>query len=421
MARKPILDSRAKQAAYQQFLAQNQDGDGKDKENAPETVLEAGSFGDQNARANAGIYDEKSFGAQNAAANGTGYVAKAQKTGFMADGLPPEPTGEGLAAPGADIEAILKKKPGDRTSAEKQLLKARKQNEATATKRGGKVQGGVSDMLTAEEESPRIGRKDAAAAAGYYGAVESTLSTYGRGPDGKKLDPAAGPASPGSPESPAAAAPGAPKPAGFAMRMMPDGTVRTASGMAGENKSNMQQFDTREAAMAYFRPAPGAMPQQPAAAPATVPGQQPAPMSPAAPAQTPAPAVNPAMASPFTSPTAKLNMGTSQAAAPAAPSKHTPSAAAMKFLQDGIDPQILPPEPSAAAPQAAPAPAPAMAPTQAGPRPMQPQGSLYGTPAPIFNPFSSPSNKVMLGTAQRELGTPRRSGYQQRAEELRPR
>ncbi len=399
-------------------------------------------------------------------------VREGAKAGQPSGRKPEKAGGEGygmnrVAVPphSQSVENVLRKKPSERTSAEVQLLKDRRAFEEMEMKSGKRIEGGgISRIMAAEEEAGALGRRDATAAAGYYAGMESTLAQHGRNPDGSKMQPGATPAAagepsasqaqPGKPVSTAAAAPSESKPQGFAMRTMPDGAVRTAS---GGPRSTIRDFGTREEALAFFRPigapppaaaAPAAAAPAAAAQPAPAPAAAPAAPAVAAPAAPPAGQVPPppaaaAQADKTTSPTAKLGMGGTSV--PTTPSKQ-PLALDPKLDQFGFTRNVPRLNFSPAAPQPAdaasdvskvssgellaqatgarPSPgAPAVGFATAASTLWQrgtdraiwnsrpPQGGLYGR------------NPVNLGTANREIvGAPSVSrGYQKAAEELDPR
>jgi hypothetical protein len=217
--------------------------------------------------------------------------------GFLSAGLN-EGTAPGLGEPNQYIQSALAKRPADRSLQEKEALKARSRAEEITTKRGGKVMGGIMADLIAEERAPGIGRREAKAGAEHLESFANGLKPYGLEiKDGKIVPKSAGEsatenifssgsnpaatkginASPttsarnwrdrasemsgGAPipaSLPPAALPTGARPAigsvGFAMRTMPDGSVRTASGLNADGSSNMQHFDTKDAAMAFYRP-----------------------------------------------------------------------------------------------------------------------------------------------------------------------
>jgi DNA polymerase-3 subunit gamma/tau len=108
---------------------------------------------------------------------------------------------------------------------------------------------------------------------------------------------------------------------------MPDGTVKTASGLKGANTSNMQTFATKDAAMEFYRPAPQAPQPGPTAIaqPVKPAPAQAAPAAPAQPATQQAPAPQDPTAARTTSPTAKLEMKASDLDAGLPPGSPTPT------------------------------------------------------------------------------------------------
>jgi len=265
--------------------------------------------------------EEQSQPTAGAAPKGKVPAAAAEpSTGFLSAGLHEE-NAAGLGAPSPYIVRALAKKPADRTPQEKEALKVRSRAEEKIIKGGGKVIDSIRDDLIAEERAPGIGRREAKAALNYYDESEKTLAAGGRAADGSKLDPiapggttlststttakqagaAAPQAAPAAGQAAGAKAPETvplPKDArpaievhGFAMRDMPDGTVRTASGLNARGSSNMRDFATREAALAFY----GQPPPMPAAPAGPAPAAQPAPMA-AQPAPAPAPVAAPAPA-----------------------------------------------------------------------------------------------------------------------------
>lgn len=431
----PKLDQSGKQSAYQSYL------DEEEKKNVPEeddsylAGYEPGSIGYQNAKAN--------------------YTPRGMDTN-ISQAIP------GLLGPSQYVQDALSVSPEKRTSAQREALKVRRRNEEIAMKGGRRVQNGISQELINEEVAPDIARRETKAALAYKNASEQTLAENGRNPDGSKITPeqAAASSDAGSPTpsttkatsggtikrgnttvnvpgAPADAAPSAPAPRGFAMRTMADGTVKTASGVVGNN-SNIQSFGTQAEALAYYQPQPAPampVPNGPAGTPPTVmtahngqpaayaqPAPAPAPAMPAPVAPPGAAAQTPAAAR-TTSPTQQLATSIANGPAPVAPAR---------------PPSGNPREPLADAP-----PAPSQAPTTPyavnpfvrdqmlqAPQPTTPQAvaqppiAKAQPPAPLYgrglNTTFKP-NLPDLATANRSFGTPKRkTGYQQQAEDLNP-
>lgn len=401
----PKLDTSAKQSAYSSFL------DEEEKKNVPEeddsylAGYEPGSIGYQNAKAN----------------RPTGLSTN------VSEAIP------GLLGPSKYVQDALSMSPEKRTSAQREALKVRRRNEEITAKSGRRIQNGITQDLINEEVAPDIGRRETKAALAYKSASEQTLAENGRNPDGSKMTPEDTAATPdtGSPTptaskatsggtikkggqtvtvpgQPAGGATSGPTPRGFAMRTMADGTVKTASGVVGNN-SNIQSFGTQAEALAYYQPqaAPSLpVPNGPAGTPPTVmtahngqpaayaqPAAAPAQAAPAPVAPSGAAAQTPAAAR-TTSPTQQLATSIAKGPAPAAP------AAPATTFQDGT--------PLATA--------------------LPNNGGYDLTPGleelrrrDASRGLTAKPNLAELATANRSFGIPkRRTGYQQQAEDLNP-
>lgn len=411
-ARAPKLDTYAKQQAYKQWQEEQaaaMTGTGGEPDGNDAAMNE-------NERANAGVFEPGSFGDQNARANKT---AKPSGDGMIYRG--PGNRNEYPAANPSQM-AALKKKPGDRTLQEKNDLKIRSRAEELALKKGQRIAGaGISQDLIAEDVGQSVGKREAKAAVAYNDASDSTLADAGRGPDGSKLTTPAVSASSDATKStsggtltlngittkiPAGGqdirpAPGSPgfSPTGYALRKMQDGTFRGAS-PDGNGGTSLRNFNTQADALAYYRPpapapldntmgqrAAAGMPmfQPPGTASASIPGPFQAAYQAGMPSPAPTTLQTPEAAK-TTSPTTQLQMN-----APA--TGQTPAVAQT-------------------------------------PAPVSPFGT-FAAPNPQFatkSPDGSVSPTVAgvdylrkrAGEVNREMGTPKRTGYQAIASELNP-
>lgn len=421
----PKLDTSAKQSAYSSFL------DEEEKKNVPEeddsylAGYEPGSIGYQNAKAN----------------RPTGLSTN------VSEAIP------GLLGPSKYVQDALSLSPEKRTSAQREALKVRRRNEEITAKSGRRIQNGITQELINEEVAPDVARRETKAAIAYKQSKEKVLSDAGYGadyldkrpagaaktasgdsgstpadgsvvpaaatPDTGSPTPTASKATSGGtikkggqtvtvPGQPAGGATPGPAPRGFAMRTMADGTVKTASGVVGNN-SNIQSFGTQAEALAYYQPqvAPAIpVPNGPAGTPPTVmtahngqpaayaqPAAAPAQAAPAPVAPSGAAAQTPAAAR-TTSPTQQLATSIAKGPAPAAP------AAPATTFQDGT--------PLATA--------------------LPNNGGYDLTPGleelrrrDASRGLTAKPNLAELATANRSFGIPkRRTGYQQQAEDLNP-
>jgi hypothetical protein len=429
MAQPPNLDTFAKKEAYRIYQAEQGKGQKSKKPKAPPPPANDGIDEEdlpENEKANRNIYEPGSIGEQNYLAN------RVSAPGTV--GVPYQGPGA-TEYPGASdfVKAALKKKPADRTSAEKAALSDRSRAEEIALKRGQRLAGGgISKDLIAQDVGAQAGRREATAAVAFHDASEQTLAEAGRGPKGEKLSaPGSGGYSPpvlegGQDDRPAPGSPGITH-TGFAMRTLADGTVRGAS-PDGNGGTTLRNFGTQAEALAFYRPVQPA----PAVPPVVPPGMdwrsQAARMSIGQPMQLEAtPQVQPPAAAPVSAtqpavvPPAPTSVQTAEAAKTTAPTT--------KLEMNAPAPAATPPTVQPA-PAAAPAPAPvqAAAPVPTNPFSGQTVSPSLATPLPGGKGFDlmpgiealRARDAARLSSTNREMGTPKRTGYQMMADELNP-
>lgn len=187
-----------------------------------------------------------------------------------------------LPEPSEYLRAALAKPERERTPQEVQALKERRRAEEITLRGGGKVNSGITPTLIAEQKGAETGAYEASAALAYNKGKNETLRSAGLAPDGTPLpaeeaapQPKAKPTSGGTIERNGVtteyagsdnvfkSAQPAPKTQGYAMRTMDDGTVRTASGVDQNGRSNMRDFGTKEEALAFYQPPAEAVTAQP--------------------------------------------------------------------------------------------------------------------------------------------------------------
>ncbi|HEX2101787.1 MAG TPA: hypothetical protein VHF69_14030 [Candidatus Synoicihabitans sp.] len=176
-----------------------------------------------------------------------------------------------LRAPNPDTLRIAGKDPTTLTPQEKYVLQQRRMLEERTAAGGGAVVNPIAPAQRAADQ----GKRDASLALSYDNARQAALGlpSYSAG--------TSAPAPVTSEQTPTA-----PKPVGFALRQLSDGSFRGVSGTPEVNQT-FQNFATREEAMNHYRPSPTAGADTPVAAPGT-------PVTPSAPVVAPPPPPPPA-------------------------------------------------------------------------------------------------------------------------------